>query len=102
MTVQIAKGEDLKANEVESKEFARPSFYFSIVLLEILNQLFQVENDRESLFAWMTEVSVHVFARQRATVIANDHAVRIEHRDDFENQLRAQFLNRDASNGERE
>jgi hypothetical protein len=66
--------------------------YLPALLVQIVHELLEVIDDGKGLRTRMTKVPVHVFAGQRAAVVADDDAVRIEHGNDLEDQVRAQLL----------
>lgn len=64
----------------------------SAVLAEAPEQNFGVPNWRIRFSNDRSVLSVQISACQRAPVVAYDHAVRVEHWDQFENKFRPQLL----------
>ena len=71
--------------------------YLTLFALKTLQEFFDVIDNRKSFLTWTTEIPIHISACQRTSIVANDHAVWIEHRNDFEHHSSAQFLGKEAS-----
>lgn len=64
----------------------------SAVLAESPEQNFGVPHRRIRFSYDRSVLSVQISARQGAPIVAHDHAIRVEHWNQFENKFRPQFL----------